>query len=119
MTIPKPVLIALIALIVLSLGAAGYFYWRFSELKSNPQKFVQQETQALINRVARLIVLPEGETPTIATVSDPEKLKDQPFFAKAKAGDKVLIFSTSQRAILYDPTNDIIVEVAPINIGQE
>ena len=119
MTIPKPVLIALIVLIVLSLGAAGYFYWRFSELKSNPQKFVQQETQALINRVARLIVLPEGETPTIATVSDPEKLKDQPFFAKAKAGDKVLIFSTSQRAILYDPTNDIIVEVAPINIGQE
>ncbi|KKT87549.1 MAG: hypothetical protein UW89_C0024G0001, partial [Parcubacteria group bacterium GW2011_GWB1_45_10] len=34
-------------------------------------------------------------------------------------GDKVLIFSTSQKAILYDPVNDIIVEVAPINIGQE
>ena len=119
MTIQKPVLIALIALMVLSLGAAGYFFWQFTELKSNPQRFIQEETQALINKVSRLIVLPEGETPTIATVSDPEKLKDQPFFAKAKTGDKVLIFSTSQKAILYDPVNDIIVEVAPINIGQE
>jgi len=119
MSLPKPVLIALIVLIVLSLGAAGYFFWQFTELKSNPQRFIQEETQALINKVSRLIVLPEGETPTIATVSDPEKLKDQPFFAKAKTGDKVLIFSTSQKAILYDPVNDIIVEVAPINIGQE
>jgi len=119
MSLPKPVLIALIVLIVLSLGAAGYFFWQFTELKSNPQRFIQEETQALINKVSRLIVLPEGETPTIATVSDPEKLKDQPFFAKAKTGDKVLIFSTSQKAILYDPVNDIIVEVAPINIGQQ
>ena len=51
----------------------------------------------------------------MATVSDPEKLKDQPFFAKAQKGDKVLIYSNSQKAILYSPTEDKIVEVAPIN----
>jgi hypothetical protein len=61
------------------------------------------------------MVLPADETPTIATVSDPEKLKDQPFFANAKKGDKVLIFSNSAKAILYSPTEDKIVEVAPIN----
>jgi len=119
MTIPtKPIMIGLIVLVVLFAAASAFLYWQFTELKSNPQKFVQQETQALINKVSRLIVLPEGETPTIATVSDPEKLKDQPFFAKAKVGDKVLIYSGSQKAILYDPVSNIIVEVAPINIGQ-
>ena len=119
MTIQKPLLIAVAVLVVLLAGAAGYFFWQFNELKSNPQRFVQQETEALINRVSKLIVLPENETPTIATVSDPEKLKDQPFFAKAKVGDKVLIYSGSQKAILYDPAQNIIVEVAPINIGQQ
>ena len=53
----------------------------------------------------------------MATVSDLEKLKDQPFFAKAKIGDKVLIYTDAKKAILYDPVNDKIVEVAPINIG--
>ena len=118
MIIKKPIFIALIALIVLLAGVSAFFYWQFSELKTNPQKFIQEEAQALITKVSRLIVLPVDETPTIATVSDPEKLKDQPFFSKAKFGDKVLIYSNSKKAILYDPINDIIVEVAPVNIGQ-
>lgn len=74
--------------------------------------------QTIINKVSRLIVLPEGETPTIATVADPSKLKGQAFFANAKVGDKVLIYPNSKKAILYDPNQDIIVEVAPVNIGQ-
>lgn len=118
MLIRKQIFIILIFLLVIFAAIAIYFYWQLSELKSNPQKTIQEETQALISKVSRLIVLPEGETPTIATVSDPEKLKDQPFFTKAKIGDKVLIFPNSQKAILYDPANDIIVEVAPVNIGQ-
>lgn len=90
---------------------------QLAELKQDPQKVAQQETQALLDRVGNLIVLPEGETPTIATVSDPEKLKNQPFFAKAKVGDKVLIYTNARKAILYDPVADRILEVAPINIG--
>ncbi len=88
-----------------------------AELKQNPQVAAQEETQTLIDRVGRLIILPEGETPTIATVSDPEKLRNQPFFAKAKVGDKVLIYTNAKKAILYDPLADRILEVAPVNIG--
>ena len=55
------------------------------------------------------------ETPTIATVSDPEALKNQAFFVDAKKGYKVLIYSNAKKAFLYDPSADKIVNIAPLN----
>ena len=65
------------------------------------------------------MVLPKDETPTLATVSDPEKLKDQRFFVNAVKGDKVLVYSLAKKAILYSPSLDKIIEVAPVNVGGE
>lgn len=107
----------LLALVVVSGAAAAYFYNQWNALKTNPQVGAQQEAEALIERVSKLIVLPEDETPTIATVTDPEVLREQAFFVRAKAGDKVLIYTNARKAILYDPAANKIVEVAPINIG--
>jgi septation ring formation regulator EzrA len=107
----------LVILLLVAIGAASYFYLQFAELKKNPQKIAQQEVQELVSKVSKLIVLPEGEIPTVATVTDPEKLKDQPFFAKTKKGDKILIYTNAKKAILYDPVANKIVEVAPLNIG--
>ena len=86
-------------------------------VKENPQQLAQEEATAVVERVGKLIVLPEGEQPTVATVTDPERLRDQPFFAKAKRGDKVLIYTNAKKAILYDPVGNKIVEAAPLNIG--
>jgi len=74
----------------------------------------QLEITTLIERVGKLIKLPTGEEPTVATVSDPAKLKDQVFFANAQVGDKVLIYTKARKAYLYDPEGDILLEVAPI-----
>lgn len=114
-------------LIVISLalvGTSGFFYKqnRDSEkqlqvLKSDPQKAAQLENRELVEKVGKLVVLPEGEDPTIATVTDPDKLKEQPFFAQAKKGDKIFIFTTAKKAYLYNPELSKIVEIAPINIG--
>lgn len=105
---------------VLASGASAYyFYNEASALKKDPNKVAREDTEKLVAQVGRLIVLPEGETPTVATVSDPEKLKDQPFFARAKKGDKVLIYTNTRKALLYDVENKKIVEVAPINIGNK
>ncbi|MGI9118277.1 MAG: hypothetical protein ACR2IQ_01895, partial [Minisyncoccia bacterium] len=49
--------------------------------------------------------------------SDPEALKDQPFFAKAVKGDKVLIYAQAKKAFLYSTTMNKILDVAPLNIG--
>lgn len=108
----------LMAAVLVAAGFATYFWYQASALRKNPQKAAQQETQRLLANVGQLIVLPDGESPTIATVTDPERLRDQPFFAKSQTGDKVLIYTNARKAILYNPRTNKIVEVAPINIGQ-
>lgn len=111
------VFVILVAVAVVAFGSAYYFYGEYSMLKKNPNKIVQEETAKLIAQVGKLIILPEGETPTVATVADPEKLQSQPFFTKAQKGDKVLFYANAKKAILYNPAENKIVEVAPINIG--
>lgn len=81
------------------------------------QKAAQEEINKIVDDVGKLIVLPKGEVPTIATVTDLKQLKDQPFFDNAKVGDKVLIYTKAQKAILYDPSSNKIVEMAPLNTG--
>jgi hypothetical protein len=99
-----------------ALAAAGYLYYQNQMLRSNPQNAAQKEVTELVSKVSKLIVLP-NEAPTVATVSDPEKLKDQAFFASAEKGDKVLIYTQAKKAYLFSVRLNKILEVAPLNIG--
>lgn len=83
----------------------------------NPTLAAQDEVKQIVEKVGKLIELPADEAPTVATVSDKEKLKEQVFFSKSKNGDKVLIFTQARKAILYRPDTNKIIEVAPINLG--
>jgi len=110
------VVIGVLVLVVLTTGgAAAYFY---NQLQQDPQVQVQEEIDKLVAQVGELLVLPEGEAPTIATVSDVNLLGDQPFFANANNGDRVLIYTSARKAILYDPIANKIVEIAPIILGE-
>ena len=117
--IPAIVTTILLVLTLASAVMAYYFYDRANRLKLDPQTATMDETAALVKKIGELIVLPADEQPTLATVADPEKLKDQPFFANAKTGDKVLIYTNARKAILYNPASNKIVEVAPVNIGNQ
>lgn len=113
----KVVPLALIVLLLGVSGAAFYFYRQAKAIQSDPTIVAQKEAEDLVARVGKLIILPEGEIPTVATVSDPDALKGQAFFAKAKAGDKILLYQNALRAFLYDPVDNKVLEVAPINLG--
>lgn len=115
-TYPKKVMRFLVVVVFILAACSVYFYRQYSFLKKTPADKVQDETAQIIEKVGKLIVLPAG-TPTIATVTDVEKLRDQAFFDNAQNGYKVLIFTEAKKAILYDPVSNKIVEVAPINIG--
>ncbi|MES3006043.1 MAG: hypothetical protein V4664_03800 [Patescibacteria group bacterium] len=108
----KYIVLLLITLVILLAGISVYLYKKNT---NNPEAISQAEVKSLVTKVGRLMILPQGETPTIATVSDPEALKDQAFFADAKKGDKVLIYSNAKKAILYSPSEDKIVTIAPLN----
>lgn len=114
-------------LILLLLVFAGVSYVSISFVRNNPVSFglikgpsiIKEEEDRLIKRVGELIDLPGDERPTIATVSDKEKIKNQPFFGKAENGDKVLIYTNNKKVILYRPNEDRIVEVGAVNINQQ
>ncbi len=119
MTIPKPntLVVSLIVLVILIVGAAGLF-WKFKpEFYRLVDAYRATETTkadaTLVKTVGELMFLP-NEEPTIATVTDKEKLAKQPFFAQAENGDKVIIYTQAKKAILYRPTQKKIVDVAPL-----
>ena len=107
-------ILVLAATTVIGALTTAYFASKYGALKANPQQSVSDANQALIEKVGRLVDLPSGETPTIATVTDLAPLASQPFFAKAKVGDKVLIYVKANKAILYDPQTDKVLEIAPL-----
>ena len=79
---------------------------------------VQAEVDRLVSEVGSLIALPSDEKPTVATITDIEKLKDQQFFKNAKNEDKVLIYTNAKKAILYRASEKRIIEVGAVNINQ-
>ena len=117
-TIPGFVLVlGLFVVLTLALG----LYLSFSSEKgisvtNNPAHISDQDVNALVTHVGALMLLPQGETPTIATVTDLNALSDQAFFAHAQLGDKVLMYPKSGQAILYDPSVNKIIQVGPLTV---
>lgn len=122
LSLPKRFLIPITVVIVIAAaGSPSYYFYnqyqRSQELLKNPTEAAREEVRALVAKVGQLLELPQGEEPTVATVSDKEKLKDQAFFARAENGDKVLIYTNAKKAILYRPSTNKVIDVAPVNIG--
>jgi len=98
-------------------GYSYYMYWNSQQQleklrQASPQTYVDLETEALVNKVGQHFLLPK-ETPLIRTLQGVDQnMRNEPFYANAKDGDKVLVYS--QRAILYDPSTDKIIEVGAV-----
>ncbi len=117
---PRVMTILLAAVAFIGIAGGVFFYLQYQKAQSmltNASNSGQQEVTMVVGKVGKLMVLPKDEVPTLATVADITKLKGQPFFENAKNGFKVLIYTKAKEAILYDPIADKIVEVAPVNIG--
>src|SRR5437879_3892673 len=111
------IIVGVILVLIAAFAPAYYFYSKYQSAQDLLSKNVagtQEDVKSLVERVGKLMDLPQDETPTVATVSDVDKLKDQPFFAKAKNGDKVLIYTKAKKAILFDPVAGKILEVGPL-----
>lgn len=110
-----------LGLIVLALvGTSYYFFNQYKKtqlLLNNPTLAAKEEVKKITDQVSKLMELPTKEEPIVVTVLDKNKLKDQDFFKKAENGDKVIVYSVSKKAILYRPSINKIIEVAPLNLG--
>lgn len=104
-------------MVIIVLATGGYFYIKYrntQKLLANPQEAAKVEISDTVKKVSALVEVPDGEEPTVATVSDAAKLKDKPFFAHAQDGDRVVVYAKAQKAILYRPSTNKIVEMAPV-----
>lgn len=118
----KAILIAVIGVVSIALISGGAFFFYKNQAKSPKTKKGQlvtgAEAKSLIAKVEKLIELPQGETPTIATVENRNDLAKQTFFARSKNGDKVLVYQGAKKAFLYRPSTNRIIEVGTVTISQ-
>jgi hypothetical protein len=112
-------------ILILAMGAGAVWAWQHYGLKAKAngtdEKVVTEQstdelnTEQLLAKVSRLIVLPAGETPTIASVVDADKLKsEQAFYRDVQNNDFVLIYPQAQKAFIYRPATDVLVNVGPV-----
>lgn len=102
--------------IIAGLGGTA-FYFR-QQYKTNLQKQAvetKNEIQDVLASVGKLMELPGGEEPKLATVTDKEKLQGQAFFAQAQNGDRVLLYLNAKKAILYRPSNNKIIDMTVLS----
>jgi len=111
---PGATTLVLAVLVLASLAAVLYFWNQNRRAKENSRASNQKETQELVTAVGKLMELPKEEEPTLATVTDKDKVKDQSFFKEAQNGDKVLIYIKSEKAILYRPDSNKIINVSSV-----
>lgn len=109
--------IAVTVMLVILAGSSIYFYSKYKETKKDSGVVVAAENKKLLEKVSKIIELDNSEEPVIATVTDMTKLAGQPFFAKAKLGDKVLVYSGSKKAIIYRPEVNKIIEVGALVVS--
>lgn len=79
-------------------------------------RYIENQSDDIIKKVQRHIIIDTQETPTIATVQDPEALKinSPQLFRLIEIGDKLVVYS--DRIIIYRPNTDIIVNTYLLNI---
>ncbi|MBN2015703.1 LytR C-terminal domain-containing protein [Candidatus Dojkabacteria bacterium] len=108
------ILLLFIFLLLAALGVVGYLYIQERNKPEDTTQAATEEVKRIKEDVGKLILLPEDVEPTIATITDVERLREEnaDFYKDAENGDILLIYP--KRAIIYSPSKNIIVNVAPI-----
>jgi hypothetical protein len=107
----------IVAGLLLVFSLLMYSQYNQAKAKLNPPASNTKQVTSLVDKVSKIMILPKDETPTVITVLDAEKVRDQSFYQEAKDGDKVLVYSKKKLAILYRPKTNQIVNVAPVSVS--
>jgi hypothetical protein len=126
----KPFLTILV--IILLIGSMSGFAWSYMKYQKAQSQLIKlttpegqkemakQEIDALVLKVSKHILLPTNEQPVVALIQNAEELaKNQAFYTGSKDGDQVLIYQQNAKAVIYNPREDILVNVGPIYIEKD
>lgn len=115
----------IITLALILLAAVATFIYRQINLHKNPvdpnmeEYFkAKQKADELSTTVSKFVTVPKDETPDVATVTNVEELQNQDFFKEAQNGDKILIYAKHKLAVLYRPSENRVITIAPVLYNQ-
>ena len=104
----------LLIILLIVLGFSAFYFYKKANT-ANPNNKI--DTKNLVEKISKHVLLPYEETPSVATVADPNLLKDQPFFVDTLVGDKVLMYTNEKKAILYRPSIDRVINITVIDLN--
>ncbi len=85
------------------------------EIRKATQRSGADVAQQVLEKVRKHMDLPTDPQPTVATIIDIDRLRQSnEFYNRAENGDHLII--TTNRAILYDPDRDLVVDVVPVRV---
>ena len=107
-------------IIFLALAAGGGVYWQLAATRQTPTTSSadtndSSELSSIVSQIKQLVDIPSNETPTVAEITNQDKVRAQPFFVSAQTGDKVLIFADSKKVILYRPSTGKVINIASLS----
>ena len=108
----------IVVLVILAVLASIARFFHVKGWGLSQQERDQRAVATLVKKINVFMLLP-NEMPVVATVTDAESLKtSQPFYKDAVNGDVLLLYSVAQRAILYRPSDNRIINVGPVYLNQ-
>lgn len=103
------------ALLLSCLALLGAVFLYFNANKT-PANAVATDTANVLSAVGKLVDLPSDETPQVVPISDIALFQNQPFFARARVGDALIVFIKNHVAVLYSPENNKIINMSKISV---
>lgn len=112
-------------LLIVAVALSLFMYWRSRQevqrlqTLEGQQEVNQREIDAVMSSLGKLTLLPD-EDPIVATIIDADYLATQSaFYQRSQNGDKLVVFPEAQKAYIYSPARNIIVNAGPVIGGNQ
>ncbi len=87
---------------------------QLAQLSQDPttgEKLTKEDERKIVAKVNTLVVLPTGEEPTIAIVTDKEKLENRQLFPQVDNGDRLLFYPKGGIVVIYRPVLQKVIDI--------
>ncbi len=117
----QKIFILIVGLLALGLGIGIALYYhhikqelRMMSTPAGQEAAAKEEVQETLMALKKLVDVP-AEEPVVATIKNVEELqKESAFYKGASNGDKLILFSQAQRAYIYSPSRQKLVNAGSL-----
>lgn len=90
----------------------GVAVWYFFVDTLTAEQKRQEYVSGIVTKIAKLVLIPPGETPTIGVIPDPANItENKEFFKNASQGDYLVVFPNARLMLIYNPTKNIVINM--------